>query len=246
MKSFQEECAKLEALETFDPAAFEGDEKVPQKLCNLVLALAVIYNDCKNIIYAAHLHKESKPTGTHELNSVWGAWSGINWHLFRLMISAVHELFGLIKDNEDVLTHEFIVKVVKQLPPSSRKSWESLTTAARGATAKDEFGHMLLRIRNQIVFHYDPKGIIAGYKREFLSSIRTQDRAYISRGLSMDTSRFYFADAAVQGYFQEIVGTGEIGQLSAKILTVVDLLNSALLNLVDRFIQQRRFAYRKV
>ena len=30
----------------------------------------------------------------------------------------------------------------------------------------------------------------------------------------MGASRFYFADAAVEGYFQEIVGTGEIGQLS--------------------------------
>jgi hypothetical protein len=48
MKSFQEECATLESLQTFDPAAFEGDETVPQKLCNLVLALALIYNDCKN------------------------------------------------------------------------------------------------------------------------------------------------------------------------------------------------------
>jgi hypothetical protein len=58
MKSFQEECACLESLETFDPAAFEGNEEVPQKLCNLVLALALIYNDCKNMTYAATLLKE--------------------------------------------------------------------------------------------------------------------------------------------------------------------------------------------
>jgi hypothetical protein len=39
---------------------------VPQKLCNLVLALALIYNDCKNTTYAAHLLKNSKPAGEPE------------------------------------------------------------------------------------------------------------------------------------------------------------------------------------
>ena len=38
MKSFQETCASWGPLQTFDPAAFEGDENVPQSLCNLVLA----------------------------------------------------------------------------------------------------------------------------------------------------------------------------------------------------------------
>ena len=168
------------------------------------------------------------------------------WHLSRLMISAVHELFILIQDHQDVLNHDFLLKVVKQLHPTSRKSWESLTAAASGATPKDDFGHMLLRIRNQMVFHYDPKGIFAGLKRQFLIPTRLQDRAFISRGLSMGASRFYFADAAVEGYFQEIVGKGEIGQLSMKVRDVVDSLNSTLLGLVDRFIQQRGFAYRNV
>jgi hypothetical protein len=246
MKSFQEECATLESLQTFDPAAFEGDEDVPQGLCNLVLALALIYNDCKNTTYAALLLKDCKPAGNPEINAVWGTWAGTEWHLFRLMISGVHELFSLIQDHQDVLTHEFLVKVVKQLHPTSRKSWESLTAAASGTTPKDDFGRMLLRIRNQMVFHYDPKGIFAGFKRHFLIPTRPQDRAFISRGLSMGASRFYFADAAVEGYFQEIVGKGEVGQLSMKIRDVVDSLNLALLGLVDRFIQQRGFAYRNV
>jgi len=139
MKSFQEECATLESLQTFDPAAFEGDENVPQRLCNLVLALALIYNDCKNTTYAALLLKDCKPTGKHEINAVWGTWAGTEWHLFRLMISAVHELFVLIQDHQDVLNHDFLLKVVKQLHPTSRKSWESLTAAASGATPPRRF-----------------------------------------------------------------------------------------------------------
>jgi hypothetical protein len=62
----------------------------------------------------------------------------------------------------------------------------------------------------------------------------------------MGASRFYFADAAVEGYFQEIVGKDELRQLSTKIHDVVDSLNFALLGLVGQFIQQRGFAYRNV
>jgi hypothetical protein len=62
----------------------------------------------------------------------------------------------------------------------------------------------------------------------------------------MEASRFFFADAAVDGYFKEVVGEGDVGQLSKKVRDVVELLNIALLWLVDRFIQQRRFAYRNV
>ncbi len=62
----------------------------------------------------------------------------------------------------------------------------------------------------------------------------------------MGASRFYFADAAVEGYLREIVGKDEFGRLSTKIHDVVVSLNLALLGLVDRFIQQRGFAYRNV
>ena len=159
------------------------------------------------------------------------------------MISSVHELFKQIKGHETVLSHGFFVTVVKHLPRDSRKSWESLTTVATGATPKDDFGRMLLRIRNKIAFHYDPEEIFRGFKQQLLGANPPQDRAYISCGLSMAASRLYFADAAVGGYFQEIVGKDEVRQLSTKIHGVIELLNVALLRLVDQFIQRRGFAY---
>ena len=182
--------------------------------------------------------------GVPEKNAMWGTWAGTEWHLFRLMISAVHELFTLIQVHQDVLNHDFLLKVIKHLPQDSRKSWVSLTATASGATPKDDFGRMLLRIRNKTVFHYDPKEVFRGYKQFFLGPTRSQDRAFISRGLSMEASRFYFADAAVEGYFREMVGKDELRALSEKIHHVIDSLNVALLGLVDRFIQQRRFPYR--
>jgi hypothetical protein len=62
----------------------------------------------------------------------------------------------------------------------------------------------------------------------------------------MDAVRFYFTDAAVEGYFREMVGNVELRQFSTKIRDIVESLNVALLGLVGQFIQQRGFAYRKV
>jgi hypothetical protein len=246
MKTFQEECEALAPLQTFDPMAFEGDENAPQRLCNLVLSLALIYNDCKNAMYAAVLLRECKPVEKHELNGVWGTWAGTDWHLCRLLISAVHELFVLIQDHRDLLDHPFLSKVIKQLHPNSRSAWQSLVNVAIDATPKDDLGRVLLLTRNKVVFHYDPNVICRGFRRQFLGDSRSQDRAIISRGLSMNASRFYFADAAVEGYFREMVGENEVGKLSLKVHEIVESLNFALLGLVDRFIQQRGFAYRNV
>jgi len=242
MKTFAEQCAELASLNTFDPLAFQGDKDVPQDLCSLVLALALIYNDCKNAIYAAHLLREVKPRGQFEHSGLWATWSGIDWHLLRLFASYVHELFELIRDHRSLLDHPFFVRVIKHVHGQSRTSWKSLVSVADGATPKDDLGRFLLLIRNKVVFHYDAKGIYRGYRQQFIDPGHPQQKAYISRGLSMSATRFYFADAAVVGYFQGIEGPN----FSQKVLEIIHSLNFALIGIVDRFIQGRGFAYREV
>jgi hypothetical protein len=246
MRTFEKECEELASLNTFDPMAFEGNEDVPQDLCSFVLSLALIYNDCKNAMYAAYLLRDAKPEGQFQLNGLWATWSGIDWHLTRLFISHVHELFELIRNHRGVIDHPFFVKVVKQVHGHSREAWRSLINVADDASPKDEFGRILLLIRNKIVFHYDPKGIYRGFRNQFLDPGCPQQRAYVSRGLSMSQTRFYFADVAVQGYFQEIQSTIKGTNLSRKVMEIIESLNFALIGIVDRFIQLRGFAYREV
>src|SRR5258705_1291558 len=93
---FNQECEMLAALETFDPEAFRGNEKVPQTVCNFVLALALIYNDCKDAIYAHVAVAACKPDGPPQKTKVWGAMSGAQFHAFRGLAGLMHELFGLI------------------------------------------------------------------------------------------------------------------------------------------------------
>src|SRR2546425_8660552 len=85
--TFQEECESLAPLETFDPGAFIADERSPQDLCNFVLAVAAIYNDCKDAIYAHVLLQGSKPEGAFRTSRKWGTYYGISGRISRLIVS---------------------------------------------------------------------------------------------------------------------------------------------------------------
>ena len=244
MKNFQEECSELAPLETFDPAAFLGDAAVPQELCNLVLSLALIYNDCKDVIYSSILLGESRPQPPARKDRAWGAWAGVDFHIFRLLVGLLHELFDLIRKNQDVIQHPFLASVIKQLPPPRREAWNAVITVASGATPADPLGKSLLLIRHKVSAHYDPKAVVGGYKHHFLNAEKSDDRAFVSRGNSMKSTRFYFADAAATGYLRSVVGKNQSDEI---MMTVADLLrsvNHALMGIVEAFIQRRGYAYR--
>lgn len=244
MRTFQEECSELAQLETFDPLAFRADDKVPQDLCNFILTLALIYNDCKNLIYAYMVTAEARPKGGFVRNRLWGASSGVQFHIFRAVISLLHELFNLIRSNKSLLKQPFFKSVVRQIDPSARKAWETVVAVALGSTPSDTLGKSLLLVRNKMSFHYDGKAIFIGYGHHFLKSEHLDERAYISRGNSMKESRFYFADAAAIGYLRSIVGRGNIEALITKIGDMLDPVNFSLMAIVNSYIQKRGFAYR--
>lgn len=246
MRSFQDECSELAPLDTFDPAAFLGNAAVPQELCNFVLSLALIYNDCKDVIYSRILLGESRPGHPPRRDRSWGAWTGVEFHIFRLLVGLTHELFDLIRDSRDVIQHPFLESVTKQLSPPAREAWNAVVSVASGATPADPLGKSLLLLRNKVSSHYDPKAIIAGYKHHFLGTEKIDDRGFISRGANMKGTRFYFADAAATSYLRSIVGGTQAEEL---MMTVADLLrsvNHALMGTVGAFIQKRGYAYRAV
>jgi hypothetical protein len=244
MNSFQEECSNLAKLQTFDPDAFNADAIVTQDVCNFVLSLALIYNDFKDLTYAEVLLQGSKPSSNPSKSRFWGVFGGVEGHLRRLAIGLLHELFNLIQNNADVLEHEFMKTLVSNMRSNAREAWNIVVKVALGSTPKDNIGKSLLLVRNKVAFHYDPKEIWKGYRRHFCGDDRKDDRAFISRGLSMAESRFYFADAAAQEYLQTAMGTEAHSNAINVIREFMRPLNIALMELVDRFIQKRGFPYR--
>lgn len=246
MKSFQDECSELAPPETFDPAVFLGDPAVPQELCNFILSLALIYNDCKDVVYSSLLLGELRPQHPVRKDQAWGAWGGIHFHIFRLFIGLLHELFNLIRNNQDVIQHPFLALVIKQLPPSRRDAWNAVITVASGATPTDPLGKSLLLIRHKVSAHYDPKAVFDGYKHHFIGTKKADDRAFISRGNNMQSTRFYFADAAATGWLRLAVGKNQLDDMAMTIVNLLRPINHALMGIVETFIQKRGYAYRVV
>lgn len=236
---FLEECLKLAPLETFDPEAFRGDAEVPQEICNFVLALALIYNDCKDAIYAHVALGDLRPAETPQRNRIWGAISGAQLHIFRAVAALLHELFQLIERNRQHLDHEFFVALVQRLHPKQRGAWTALVDVACDRAPTNQLGKKLVRLRNKVLFHYDPEEIFRGYRHHFLEPTKVDVRAYVSRGGSMRGSRFYFADAAVAGYLHSLAGAEPTGKLAEDIADVLDQVNLGLMMIVRTYIQRR-------
>jgi hypothetical protein len=244
MRDFAAECEDLAPLETFAPSVFVGDANASQQVCNFVLALALVYNDCKDIIYAHIILEQSKPSDPPSRSRAWGAWGGIEHHIFRLIVGMLHSLFELIQSNRSALDDSFLQSVIRQLRADHRDAWQTVVGVALDASPSDGLGRALMLVRNKIAFHYDPKCIFRGYQRHFLGEDPRDERAFISRGMNMAQSRFYFADAASIGY----VGTAAAPEIDNELVrTTFDFLrplNRALMQLVEGFIQRRGGRYR--
>lgn len=243
LTSLQKQLADLAPLDSFDPAAFVGDSDVPQELCNLVLTLALIYNDYKDISFAADCLQNDQPSPPQRENQGWGEWTGIYLHTVRLTVGLVHELLNLIADNPAAVANPFFISVLNRLDKRAREAWDTLADAALNSSAAGALGKALLLIRNKVAFHYDPKEVYRGYDTFFLKGGKTP---YLSRGRNMRETRFYFADAAALGYLNSRVDGGDLSEFFKQTAPLLKSLNFALFEIVDRFIQRRGFAWRRV
>ena len=115
--SFEAQCLSLGPLETFDPIAFQGDKTVPQCVCNFVLALALAFNDLKDIFYGHIVLQDYKQDETTRPRTrAFGLYSGMNLHFLRLIMGTVHELLDLIEEEKAVIQHESFRETVRLLP----------------------------------------------------------------------------------------------------------------------------------
>ena len=233
-------------LETFGPEAFQGGEAVPQELCNLVLALALIFNDLNDLQVAGQILRAAEPDPPKRKSRKWGSWIAMDYHSFRLFAGILHELLSVLADNRTQLGHPLFVSITKQLSAGARKAWAAVVAASdQAALPKDPLGKSLVFIRNKAASHYDPKAISLGYRRHFFESGRNGERAYISRGVMPWETRFYFADAAVAGLRQRnIPGSLSDVALMENVSKLVAQLLFALMEIVCLFVQRRGHAFR--
>jgi hypothetical protein len=243
MKYFADYYSNLSPYEEFDPKAFIGDDKIPQELCNFILALSLAYNDYKYYNISYDMLLKSTPE-KKERNCACGECIGIQFHLIRLHISFVHELLKLIEENKDILEFPFFKEIIRVLSKEARDSWKIIIEAALPESLVPKKSNLLARIRNKIAFHYDAKELFAGYTEGFFENGKISQNACISRGNSIQNVRFYFADLAVQSYLEKKlnINTGDFLKDFSKIMKGI---NVALYDICTKFIQRRGFAWKK-
>ena len=240
--SFKAEWLVLSPLETFDPIAFQCDETISQRVCNFVLALALVFDDLKDIVFAYVALQDYKQDGAPR-NRAFGLYSGMNLHLLRLIMGTVHELLNLIQREEVVIQDATFRETVRLLPPDCRNAWTEVVNVALNKESTTTIGKVLIRVRNKVAFHYDPERIQSGYKRHFFGSKKEDSRAYLSRGRNMQGTRFYFADAAAYGFLRNEAGTRP-EDMTMNLMGTVEHVSLSLRYIVTGFIQKRKCSFR--
>lgn len=243
--SLQSEAEFLAPVQTFAPEAFLPGPDAPANVCAFVLSLSVIYNDFKDLALADHLLRSNPPAVTEGIDAERGQYCGLQGHILRLLGGLVHELLRLTADNEYVLSDPAFTKALARCPRPSREAWDAVAAAALAHAGSDPLLKALLLLRNKISFHYDPKEIANGYRAAFSSPAR-YGRPCISRGITLQSSRHYFADAAAQAYFFAKTGGAAPDSLLRWDSPMVVAVNRALAEIVEAFIASRNHAFREI
>lgn len=241
--SYDDKVAKLAPMEEFAKEAFVAHPPdYPDSVCRLILTLAVVHNDMNDIDFAITLLKNKTPQLPVSETLDWALHNGIGLHLARQKIGLVHELLRLIRENLNAVGQPAFAKLTRGLSKRNRGAWEEVLEAAGGKARDTPLGKFLAHCRDKTAGHYDAKVHYASYLNRFADSSM---RPLISRGNSMYTTRFHFADAAAE----HILFGGSSGSQANTFLfggsTLPDSINLALFFLVTGFVTMRGFAWKK-
>ncbi len=234
--------SKILELYTFDPKAFCGDGTYSQEICDVVLCAALLYNDIKNTIVIINLLHASRPTGEMSYTREWGEYTGRDMHIFRHHVGILHELFQFMESNIETINTRLFQEIISQMSLKARDAWGSLVEASISIKPVGSFGNLLVRMRNQVSFHYDSRQIGIGFRKHFFKKNKVSEQAFVSKGISMEETRFYFADAAVQDYINLLLGNDNEA-FQNEIKNFMNEISFSFYQLIDRFIIKRGFAY---
>ncbi len=241
---------KYSALEDFDeladvesvcPEIFIGESEEAESLCNLILSLALIYNDFKDLLYGLILLKRRQPRNC--FSKYAGQYSGISYHINRLLHSLFCELAKLICDHQDTIRSRDFKKILGSLSKENKMHWETIVKFAQGEH-DNNFLDTMIKIRNNIAYHYhQPKVLKQGYRKHFDKREHARSVACVSRGNTLASTRFHFADAAVSGCYEIYLTDKETFTKNTE--AIFQGIIKTLYTIIINFIQIRGGAWHK-
>lgn len=188
-----------------DPKAIL-EETGDKNLENFFLTLAIVYNDFKGLVFfETNLINNFKKPDPQVPTAHLGEYGGLLVQLHKLFVGSIREFLKFIKSNSDVLKTESFKKILQGTSPDTQKHWRSLVDSAFGnKLTESDLSAVMEKIRHSVAFHYwdAGKNLRSGFVSRFLTPERNflNDAAYCSVEDKIDSTRFYYADAAEEQY----------------------------------------------
>jgi hypothetical protein len=201
-----------------------------------ILSIAHVYNNFKDLTWWHYQLGKGKPV-SDEINPYYGQYNGMRVQTKRLSLALLCEVLSLIKNNQSVINSWRFKEILKHLEKPIHNTWTLLEETALNQSTTNNLSKALQRIRSDGTYHYyQTKGLQVSYSSYFTSDKgEATEFAYASLGQSLESTRFYFADAAAQTQLDEVLKKHSITEIELD-----DLYNQLSLSfryIVEAFLQ---------
>ena len=219
------------------------------------LTLAVIFNDIKGLMFFhITLMNDYRTPKADEVSPHAGERGGLVIQIHKLIASTVREFLEFIKENATVLALCEFDLLLQALPEDFKNRWNEMVTIAMGKSSNSsEFSRVLQQIRHNISFHYYGAGpnLRKGFIDCFLtdSPLPQRESALYSIGDKMETTRFYYADAALEQYIATTTNkaAGDTRQTDPafapdylkSLAQMLDSMNAVIARLLKEYLRSR-------
>ena len=237
-KTWEEKCSRLADLRSFDAGVFAQTSSAPRHVREFILALAAVHNDISDYLLALELLKGVSPKPPLLRTPRLGQSNAASLHAVRALLGVLRELLALIQNNNRTTTDPTFANVLAAAPPQVRRAWQTISDVAEEKTsASGKLANFLVRCRNNVAFHYGPKVIAAGYMKRFVDNQR--EPPLISPGQDLDSTRFYFVDAAIEAELLQGESIEHFASLLIGEASVTSDVLLAIFHIVTGFIKSR-------
>src|SRR3989338_4013317 len=219
------------------------------------LGLGVVFNDLKGfVLFEKMLQEKYEAPSADEITSHAGNYSGVLVQIQKLAASTINEFFVFLEKNTVVFKTNEFKEISNRLSKSDKVLLDGMVSAANGNLPGAEgLLKTLVKIRSNIAFHYDHSGKILrnAYVSRFFGDAKDAKNkfAYYSLGDSIELTRFYFSDAAVEEAIHIAAGKkpkecskgdSSLAKYYTEVREALTVVGSLIMSLLKNYIQLRR------
>ena len=250
-----------------NPEALVSQSKIDdadEDLKDFFLTLALMFNDLRGILIINQTLKGvyEKPAVFEEADKGhMGDYGGIDLQVLKTIHGLLYEALAYLKKKQDIISSNYVKNLIRVMPSRERDDWELLMMIATdqpiiNTKFKNKYNdiiRILKILRNHVSFHYQAedgrKRLIDGFRRFFfegLEGVETGAREFAYRSTKdsdIEASRYYYADAALQGYFINLFGgDDQAKRANDSILEIHVMVMHALNRLLIEYHKHKRDA----